>query len=195
MNTTSKSINATPPINTSSTTLPPLSSTDTTTTTTTILPKKSSIWWIFMPYEFFFSLFPDFTPYFSIFYFSIYKYILAFGIAVMIYSYRTKQLSFLSILMIYVGIREPAWYLFYLYVLLWIGIIFLFQMMYETPPWKVNWFSEIDEMKKKGDASPLDEKEDDDKTAITSTKPSRYLDKIFEDVDSDDDDMMMNMHK
>ena len=164
-----------------------MSSTSATNTMSPTPPptlEKPPVWWIFMPFEFFFSLFPDITPYFSIFYFSIYKYILSFGIAVMIYSYRTNQLSLLSILMIYVGIRQPAWYLFYLYVLLWIGILFLSKMIYETPPWKVDWLPEINEMEKKGDASPDADDEDNPRP-----RPKKgNLDKIFDDVDSDEEE-------
>ena len=148
-------------------------------------PPKTQVWWIFMPFELFFSLFPDITPYFAIFYFTVYQYILAFGIATMIYSYRVDQLSYLSLLMLYVGIRQPAWYLFYLYALLWIGIYFLSQMMYESPPWTLNWMAEVNEMQKKGDASP----EDPDQTDATKpAKKSKNLDKIFDDVDTDDDE-------
>ena len=150
-------------------------------------PPKAHVSWIFMPFEMFFSLFPDITPYFAIFYFTVYQYIMAFGIATMIYSYRTEQLSYLSLLMIYVGIRQPAWYLFYLYALLWIGIYFLFQMIYESPPWTLDWFAELNVMKKKGDASPLDA--DADKTTVKLVKKkSKNLDKIFDDVDTDDDE-------
>jgi hypothetical protein len=139
--------------------------------------QKPAVSWIFMPFELFFSLFPDITPYFAIFYFTVYQYILAIGIITMVYSYRVDELSYLSILMVYVGIRKSPWYLFYLYSLLWIGIVFLSKMVYDTPPWKVHWLPEIAEMHKKGDASPdLDTK---------PTKKSKYLDKIFDDVDSD----------
>jgi len=151
-------------------------------------PQKPPVWWIFMPFELFFSLFPDITPYFAIFYFTVYQYILAFGIATMIYSYRVDQLSYLSLLMVYVGIRQPAWYLFYLYALLWIGIYFLSQMMYESPPWTLDWMAEVNEMQKKGDASPPDAA---DQTAAAPNPPkkkSKNLDKIFEDVDTDDEE-------
>jgi hypothetical protein len=154
-------------------------------------PQKPPVWWIFMPFELFFSLFPDITPYFAIFYFTVYQYILAFGIATMIYSYRVDQLSYLSLLMVYVGIRQPAWYLFYLYALLWIGIYFLSQMMYESPPWTLDWMAEVNEMQKKGDASPMDAADDSDDAAATkhtTKKKSKNLDKIFEDVDTDDDE-------
>ena len=149
-------------------------------------PPKAPVWWIFMPFELFFSLFPDVTPYFAIFYFTVYKYILSFGILNMIYSYRTKQHSYLSFLMVYVGIRQPAWYLFYLYALLWIGIISLSKMVYESPPWTLDWLAELNEMEKKGDASPTDAADD-----AAATKPvkkkSKNLDKIFDDVDTDDE--------
>jgi len=141
-----------------------------------------------MPFELFFSLFPDITPYFAIFYFTVYQYILAFGIATMIYSYRVDQLSYLSLLMLYVGIRQPAWYLFYLYALLWIGIYFLFQMIYESPPWTLDWFAELNEMKKKGDASPTADADADKATANKPVKKNNHLDKIFDDVDTDDDE-------
>ena len=147
--------------------------------------QKPPVWWIFMPFELFFSLFPDITPYFAIFYFTVYQYILAFGIATMIYSYRVDQLSYLSLLMVYVGIRQPAWYLFYLYALLWIGIYFLSQMMYESPPWTLDWMAEVNEMQKKGDASPTDA--DADAATKPVKKKSKNLDKIFDDVDTDDE--------
>jgi hypothetical protein len=149
-------------------------------------PPKAPVWWIFMPFELFFSLFPDVTPYFAIFYFTVYKYILSFGILNMIYSYRTKQHSYLSFLMVYVGIRQPAWYLFYLYALLWIGIISLSKMVYESPPWTLDWLAELNEMKKKGDASPTDD-DADKATTKPVKKKSKNLDKIFDDVDTDDE--------
>ena len=158
-------------------------------TTTPTPPPKAPVWWIFMPFELFFSLFPDITPYFSFFYFTVYKYILVFGILNMIYSYRTKQHSYISFLMVYVGIRQPAWYLFYLYALLWIGIIYLSKLVYEFPPWTLDWLAELKEMEKKGDASPTDADADKATAKPTTTKKkSNHLDKIFDDVDTDDDE-------
>ena len=101
--------------------------------------QKPRVWWIFTPFEIFFSFFPDFTPYFDFFYFSVHTFILIFGIIIMFYSYKINELSYLSILMLYVGIRRPAWYIFYLYVLLWVGIADLLKIVYNHPPWKMEW--------------------------------------------------------
>jgi hypothetical protein len=58
-------------------------------------------------------------------------------------------------------------------------------MVYESPPWTLDWLAELNEMKKKGDASPTDAA--DKATTKPVKKKSKNLDKIFDDVDTDDE--------
>lgn len=140
-------------------------------------PKTPSVWWIFLPFEWFFSMFPDYTPYFEIFYFSVHTFILLFGIIILLYSFKINKLSYLSLLMLYVGIRRPRWYVFYLYVLLWVGLADLFKMIYNYPPWKMEWpkLDDMDDPKSKTNHK---------KNPVSKPKKG-VMDKIFDDVDSD----------
>jgi len=95
--------------------------------------------------------------------------------------------------MIYVGIRRPNWYIFYLYVLLWIGIADLFKMIYTIPPWKINWSginpdSDTDKNNKSKPKSENSESKTEQKQNQVSDKPKKkIMNKIFDDVDSDSD--------
>lgn len=156
---------------------PPTTATSTPTTDPSSPPQKPPVWWIFLPFEWFFSMFPDYTPYFDFFYFSIHTFILLFGIIILLYSFKINKLSYLSLLMLYVGIRRPKWYIFYLYVLLWVGLADLFKIVYEYPPWKLEWpkLEDMDDPKSKTIHK---------KNPVSKPKKG-VMDKIFDDVDSD----------